>query len=195
MKLKNILLCALLLITIRSFGQNAVEKIRESYNNVQKTIKDMRAGEYPASLVDLTLKRNLGGSGPQTVKQVILFADDYDYETDVASVDIRFTTLSYNFAALQYYEEYLYDDDENLIFAYRRYPITDDEMCEIRIYIDKGQIIKLLVKNKAANEKQYQQTYNSDKVTEEYEQEVNDMRETGKVNVQLMKDIYKTLKR
>lgn len=185
----------LLLITIRSVGQNTESSIRELYNNMLTRVKDMRAGEYPASLVDLTLKRNLSGSGPQAVKQTICFVDDYDYETSTQTLQTQFVTLSYNYAARQYYEEYLYDEDENLVFAYCRHSKDDmSGMFEVRIYLDKNEVFTLLVKEKKEGEKQYTQTYKGSKITPEYTDIVNSLKATGKENTELLKNIYKTLK-
>lgn len=191
----HIILSLLICFCIPSFSQNTIENIREAYYKATERAKSAN-DDYPVSSMDLTTKRILPGSGEQTIKQKIYFVDEYDFEADKENVQITFTTLSYNFAARQYYEEYLYDDSNNLIFAYRRYPSDESsDMIEIRIYYDNNNIIKVLIKSKSEAKKQFEQTYSGTTVPEMYIQVANDIKSTSDKNILLMKSIYQSLKR
>lgn len=182
--------------TMNSQSQDAVVKIRNRYNDFQAAQKAKQSDDIPQSVVTMTIKRNLPGSGPQIVTQKIYFGDDYDYEEDKLILDVEFVSLSYNYAARNYYEEYLYDDNNNLIFAYARYPFEDldGDMIEARVYYENNNIIKVLMKRKTDKDKQYTQFYSDRKVPSKYKSKIDDLTETGKRNISFMNEIYRNLK-
>ena len=67
---------------------------------------------------------------------------------------LKFVTTKYNYAARNYYDEYLFDQDGELAFAYIYDPMwapdenTNDQEYEFRFYYNKGKLLQAIVKNK-----------------------------------------------
>lgn len=78
---------------------------------------------------------------------------------------LKFVTTKYNYAVREYYEEYLYDEDENIAFIYAFQPWLsigdngEDTDYEFRYYFNKGKLIKTIVKKSALGENNFVEDY------------------------------------
>ena len=110
-----------------------IKKVRQIYSNSVNASKD----EYTAHMA-CTANHILPATGMQNVKFDFYYQidgpDDVHDSTIISNVFL--IRLSYNFAARNFYEEYLFDDKGNLIFFYQSGDgILDDyEKTEFRYY-------------------------------------------------------------
>ena len=66
-----------------------------------------------------------------------------------ADLHLDFATQKYNFAAREYYQEYLYDKQGNIEFIYSIEPdVINGIDYEYRFYFSKGRLIDVLVKSR-----------------------------------------------
>ena len=78
---------------------------------------------------------------------------------------LTFATKKYNFAARPYYEEYLFDSEGNLQFVYGYNPMwapdesAEDEQYEFRFYLNKGKLIKAVIKKRADDKQPYKEVF------------------------------------
>lgn len=122
--------------------QADVSEIRKDYTEVTKNLNN-----YQKSIKKST--ETVAAIGPQTRV----------YSLFEKNGKLKFATQKFNVAARDFYEEYLYDTDGQLIFCYRRYPEIDGSMNELRFYFKNGLLTKSLVKVKKDGEKSYSTTY------------------------------------
>ena len=110
-----------------------IKKVRQIYSNSVNASKD----EYTAHMA-CTANHILPATGMQNVKFDFYYQidgpDDVHDSTIISNVFL--IRLSYNYAARNFYEEYLFDDKGNLIFFYQSGDgILDDyEKTEFRYY-------------------------------------------------------------
>ena len=117
------LLCAIW--TLTASAQNTVESIRKEYQDVQKWMAEMEnfdSETYPA-YYDLHVKQNLPGTGLHEENIRLYFTEEEpDYENEevftMPTNHLRFVKAKYNFAASEFYEEYLYDDKGQVMFIF-----------------------------------------------------------------------------
>lgn len=121
-----ILLC--LCWVLGATAQNSVESIRKEYNGVKEWIALM-SDEFPADGIppeyyELNVRQNLPGSGPH--REITRFYwDELPREEEGDPYPphfLRFATHEFNFAAREFYEEYLFDDNGHLLFIYALTP-------------------------------------------------------------------------
>ena len=78
---------------------------------------------------------------------------------------LTFAAKKYNFAARPYYEEYLFDSEGNLQFVYGYNPMwapdesAEDEQYEFRFYLNKGKLIKAVIKKRADDKQPYKEVF------------------------------------
>ena len=90
------------------------------------------------------------------------------------SLYLDFAVKKYNFAAREYYEEYLYDAQGRIQFIYATAPILDFENdYEFRLYFSGGQLAELLVKRRPQGKGEYTTVYTGKTVPEEYQSSYN----------------------
>lgn len=66
-----------------------------------------------------------------------------------ADLHLDFATQKYNFAAREYYQEYLYDKQGRIEFIYAIKPdVINDIDYEYRFYFSQGRLIDILVKSR-----------------------------------------------
>ena len=82
--------------------------------------------------------------------------------------DLHFVTWKYNYAAREFYEEYLYDEKGNIEFVYNRNADLDEVGGELRLYYKDGKLFKVLVSNLNPETEKYEQTYSGSKMPEKY---------------------------
>ncbi len=123
-----------------SAQETALKKIKERYYQVN-------ADNYQTHIVELNTMQ--AAIGLQTTQLVFYYyswqtdAEESAYELDYQLVKIE---VSYNIAAsMDYKIEYLFDDNEELIF-YLKKVAGEWENSALRYYLDKNKLIKVISK-------------------------------------------------
>lgn len=116
-----------------------LKEIRGLYSQTMQDIKQ-RDTECPECMGKLTIvnEENLPGTGMQTTTTTFYYNSDYNEEAGMEEKTLRFVRKSYNYAARQYLQEYLFEDGQ-LIFAFQKG--DDDPYTEIRMYDKNGIVI------------------------------------------------------
>lgn len=135
-------------------AQNTIESIRQAYAGVHEWILHMMPDEegetgMPPEYYELNVMQNLPGTGPH--REVIrMFYGEEETEDGVIYPPhyLRFATAKYNFAAREFYEEYLYDEKGRVMFIYAITPDADPNMtpCELRMWFDGKRLLRFSVK-------------------------------------------------
>ena len=141
--------------TLTAGAQNSVESIRKAYQDVHKTIDQMTPDadgmwETPPEYFDLKVVQNLPATGPHEEKIRMYYGElESEEEGDPYPPHyLRFTTVKYNFAAREFYEEYLYDDKGQVMFIYALTPDVGDELIpyELRMWFDGKRLLRFTAK-------------------------------------------------
>jgi len=188
-------------------AQNTVESIRQRYTEMKEYVathtKDNQwDGAYYGEYYHLQAHQWLPGTGGH-------MEDTYLYWGEVESDDedvifkphyVKFVTKKYNYAARNYYEEFLYDPDGNVAFIYAYDPMTqydddaNDMQYEFRFYLDKGRLIYTIVKRKGYDEAEYQQVWAGDKPNAQYQSKcdayINIARTMRELFINIEKEAY-----
>ena len=130
----------------------AIAKIRKIYAEAMDKINS--AGEYykEQDFIDHTTIQAVEmwpGSGPHQETKDFYYILDLDEETSL-SRHLFFVRIKYNVAVQEYYFEFLYDENENLVFYYTKQNLYeyDGEPVECRFYYDNGKLIKTICTDK-----------------------------------------------
>lgn len=136
-------------------AQNTIQSIREAYQAQKKVIADMcETYPYegmPPALYHLKVLMNLPATGLHEENIRMYFGeqeqDDEENYNPYPPHFLSFLTTKYNYAARQFYEEYLYDNQGQLMFIYAQTPDIDMGcMHELRLYFDGQKLLRLNVK-------------------------------------------------
>ena len=146
----TLLLCAVW--TLTASAQNTVESIRKEYQDVQKWIAEMRNEEsetYP-EYYDLHVMQYLPATGRHEEKIRMYYTEqEPDYEAEVFTFPprlLRFATARYNFAAREFYEEYLYDDQGQVLFIFAITVDVDEHPYQLRMWFDGKRLLQFTAK-------------------------------------------------
>jgi hypothetical protein len=152
-KIFTLLICVAWAMT--AGAQNSVESIRKAYQDVHKMIDQMTPDadgmwETPPEYFDLKVVQNLPGTGPHEEK-IRMYYGELESEEEGNPYPphyLRFTTAKYNFAAREFYEEYLYDDKGQVMFIYALTPDVGDELIpyELRMWFDGKRLLRFTAK-------------------------------------------------
>lgn len=112
-----------------------VTAIRDNYSDVKKNM-----GAYKKTVKQT--KEMVAAIGEQTRTYTL-------FEKEGRCI---FATQQFNVAARNYYDEYLFDANGQLIFCFRKYPDYDNSQYELRFYFKNGLLAKSLVKVKKEGE-------------------------------------------
>ena len=143
-----ILLCAI--GSQATYAQSAIKQIRDHYAEVKQRIAnmDMEGMQPPPEYYKLKVSQNLPATGGHFVDVMMYYGFNDDDEI-YPSHYFEFATVSYNFAARKYYEEYLFDRKGDITFIYARMPDMDDgNYYEHRYYFSGGKVIEMKVSSR-----------------------------------------------
>ena len=99
---------------------NSTAAIREAYANAKKTIELRKEAELPPNDLVATSNYMAAGAGPTTDVTHYYYSDEYDETLGRYHYDPFFITRKFNVGAMNFYQEFLYDDDGSLIFYYEK---------------------------------------------------------------------------
>ena len=181
----TLLLCVAWILTASS--QNSIESIRKEYQSVHEWIARMTPNEegmsaWPPEYFDLHVVQNLPATGPHH-ENIRMFYGELEPEEEGDPYPphyLRFVTAKYNFAAREFYEEYLYDNKGQVMFIFCKTPEINDDMssCELRMWFDG----KKLLRFKA-------DTYTGITIPEKYHEETDRCKQRAKRFLEMFKGI------
>ena len=136
-------------------AQNTVESIRKEYQNVHEWMAQMGdnfpSDGIPPVYFDLRVEQNLPATGPHQ-ENIRMYYGELESEEEGDPYPphyLRFVTTKYNFAAREFYEEYLYDDKGQVMFIYAITPdVTSGDIIpyELRMWFDGKQLLRFNAK-------------------------------------------------
>ena len=155
--LLSIMLITALLPTVAA--QDLIAGIRQRYAAAKEYVAEMMNPDgYPPRYYEALVTENLPGTGPHK-ESIKMFYGDKECEEceDEDGFDVahhvhpihwlRFVTAQYNYAALNYYDEYLFDENGKLEFIYAFEPYgLDQKDREYRCYFSNGKLLNFIVK-------------------------------------------------
>lgn len=152
--MKRVLLMSIVLMGCLqvALAQHTIASIRKTYQEVKAGIAEMSdefpVEGYPPVYYHLHVAENLPGTGPHHENIRMYYNEVYTEEEMIYPPHyLRFVTSKYNFAAREFYEEYLYDEKGRVMFIYVRTPDVDfPKMHEFRLYYDGQRLLRLNVK-------------------------------------------------
>ena len=182
------------LCTLGAGAQQTIEGIRKAYADVKEYIARMSenfpADGIPAEFYHLHAALNLPATGPHFEDIRMYFGELNDNDRIYAPHYLHFASTKYNFAVREYYEEYLFDNKGQLLFAYGVNPdVVFGEQYEFRLYFDGPRLLKAIVKKKKVDEKDYQEVYNGTKLPDDYTETANMYRDKAKAFLNLFKHV------
>mgnify|MGYP006958158368 FL=1 len=166
-------------------AQDAVSAIRKHYTETQEMVKQYaeweKEGEWtmPCPMYyEVNIKQNLPGTGyhKEWIRLYFYEKENEEREADEPMLfrNIHFVTAKYNYAAREFYDEYLFDEKGNLEFIFARNADIDDfKGGEYRFYFKDGKLIKVIVSVRNLETEKYEQKYTGAKVPADYESDYN----------------------
>ena len=157
-------------------AQDAKKTIREHYAAVKERLKMYdelkETGDiYPVpQMYSVVVKQNLPATGyhEETIQMVYREETKSD-EQIYADLYLDFATKKYNFAAREFYEEYLYDKQGRIQFIYAlESDYGDVFQREYRFYFSQGKLIDVNVKSRANDGEAFKDVYSCKSGPEEY---------------------------
>ena len=163
-----------------AMAQDEISTIRKHYAEAQEMVAEYAAwekeGEWsmPCPMYyEVNIKQNLPGTGYHKERIRLYF---FEKENEEGNADepmlfrsLHFVTWKYNYAAREFYEEYLYDEKGNIEFAYVRNADMDHfKGGEMRCYFQNSNLFKVLVSIRNEETEKYEQKYSGTTVPKEY---------------------------
>ena len=158
-----------------------VESIRQRYTEMKESI-----ATHPGHNVDdgadfgqyyhLEARQWLPATGGH-VENTYLYWDNVAEDEDEIYPRhyVKFVTKKFNYAARNYYQEFLYDPDGHVafIYAYDPMPLFDGDengmQYEFRFYLNKGRLLKAIVKSKRYDQQDFQQVWSGTALKPDYQ--------------------------
>jgi len=189
MKRTLLILLAFMALVQMVSAQDIIENIRKHYNDTKAWVDGMADPyQFPLDMNDdkpnapayylVNIEENYPGTGMHHEKVYIYHVDvEGSEEGEVFPPQrIDFAKTNYNFAAREFYEEYLYDKKGRVEFIYASQCVDEVfQDTEFRFYFNAGKLIKVVIKTRANHEDEYKETYSGTKVPEQYKQEYNSL--------------------
>lgn len=129
--------------------ETAITDIRTRYAGIKQMIALMTGDNgMPPEFYHLTVMQNLPGTGGHKEDIYMYYDEEEGHDEEIYPPHyLTFLTSSYNFAAREFYEEYLYDADGKVAFIYARNPdIVFGLDYDFRLYFNQGKLFKAVIK-------------------------------------------------
>ena len=181
MKKTLFLIVCLMAMSPFANAQTAIAKIRKHYNDVKQLTTTMADPyKFPAEMDEnhstvpsyyhLNIEENYPGTGMHH-ENVFIYHDEVEGRAEEVFPPkrISFVTVKYNFAASNFYEEYLYDKSGRPEFIYVTMPEDADfQDTEYRFYFSSGKLIKAIVKTRSSENADFKEVHNAASVPAKY---------------------------
>ena len=194
-----------------ALAQNTIASIRKAYQEQKAVIAEM-AEDFPydgmpPAYYHLSVVMNLPATGLHRENIRMYFGEmEQDEEEDYNPYPphyLSFLTTKYNYAAREFYEEYLYDKNGQVMFIYAQTPDIDmGSMHELRLYFDGQKLLRLNVKE-ANDLKSYDDTavkaagfkdvYTGTSIPEAYKESCDMYQQKAKQYLSMFKSIDNTV--
>lgn len=198
-----LLVLSLVLGSHAGWAQNTVESIRQRYADAKEyarthTGSDLYDGADFGEYYHLEARQWLPGTGGH-IEHTYLYYGEQETDDGViyAPHYLWFVTKRFNYAAREYYQEFLYDADGKVAFIYAYDPMISldgdesDRQYEFRFYFSKGKLIKSIVKRKRWDEKEFQQVYEGAIIKPAFRSNYEELLKASRTMHQLFVDIEK----
>lgn len=192
-----------------ALAQNTIASIRKAYQEQKENIARMSdnfpSEGIPPEYYHLRVSQNLPGTGGHFENVRFYYGEERQEEKDGEEYNpypphyLTFVSSKYNFAAREFYEEYLYDENGQVMFIYARTPDLDfPKMHELRLYFDGKRLLRLNVKeaedlesfeDAALKKAQFKDIYTGTTIPEAYEQFCNMYKNQAKRFLSVFKSI------
>ena len=180
-----------------AMAQQTVQSIRERYNAIHEVIQQMtpdKDGEtmLPKEYIDLDVYQNLPGTGGHN-ERIRLWYGYLEDGNDVIYPPryLSFATSKYNYAAREFYEEYLFDEQGHLLFVYAKTPdVEHSDMYpfELRLWFNGKQLLRFNAKNHEGKE-----VYTGIEIPKDFQSEVNRVKDRGVQLLEMFKGLDKAV--
>ena len=160
MKQIILVISLLLLSTLTTQAQDAKQAIRQHYADVKAQVAQIQeieksGDQYPVpQTYTVVIKQNLPATGYHEETLQMFYREELESDEQIyADLYLDFATQKYNFAAREYYQEYLYDKQGRIEFIYATEPdVINGIDYEYRFYFSQGRLIDVLVKSRKTGE-------------------------------------------
>lgn len=195
-----ILVISLLLLGILAAqAQDAKQAIRQHYADVKAQIAQIQeleksGDQYPVpQTYTVVIKQNLPATGYHEETLQMFYREELESDEQIyADLYLDFATQKYNFAAREYYEEYLYDKQGRIEFIYATEPdVVNGIDYEYRFYFSQGRLIDVLVKSRKTGEGEttFNTVYQGKTVPAQYSDEYKNLVASSKSIMTVFKSI------
>ena len=208
---KTVIVTLLLLCTgwtLTASAQNTIESIRKTYQSVKEGIaqmsEDFPSEGIPPEYYHLRVLQNLPGTGGHE-ENIRMYYGELESEEEGDPYPphyLRFATAKYNYAAREFYEEYLYDDKGQVMFIYALTPdVTLGEVWpyELCMWFDGKRLLRFNAKKfdgtatyfdiNSLKEGSFKDEYTGKTIPEKFSDEVNRCKKSAQGKLKLFKAI------
>ena len=208
---KTVIVTLLLLCTgwtLTASAQNTIESIRKTYQSVKEGIaqmsEDFPSEGIPPEYYHLRVLQNLPGTGGHE-ENIRMYYGELEPEEEGDPYPphfLRFATAKYNYAAREFYEEYLYDDKGQVMFIYALTPdVTLSEVWpyELRMWFDGKRLLRFNAKKfdetltytdiNTLKEGSFKDEYTGKTIPEKFSEEANRCKQSAQSKLKLFKAI------
>ena len=81
------------------------------------------------------------------------FEGDFDEELSFDLYKPYFVSRKFNVGAMEYYQEYLFDDNFQLVFFYEK--LNSEPACEVRYYYEKNALVHKIVQGEQTTDEMF----------------------------------------
>ena len=208
--MKTIIITMLLVLSAQgAVAQQTIEDIRKAYAGVVEYIgmmSDDFPGEgIPPEYYHLHASQMLPATGMHKEDIRLYYYDVEEENEDEPRIYplhyLRFATTKYNYAAREFYEEYLYDEKGQLMFVYAINPDVSENMLpyELRLWYDGKRLLRFNAKKfdstqtyfdiKTLKQDSFKDEYTGKTIPEKFSDEVNRCKQSAQNKLKLFKAI------
>ena len=194
--------------TLTANAQNTVESIRKAYHSVKAEIAKMNenfpSDGIPPEYYHLRVMQYLPATGGHE-ENIRMYYGELEPEEEGDPYPphyLHFATSKYNYAAREFYEEYLYDDKGQVMFIYVLTPDVDlAELMpyELRMWFDGKRLLRFNAKKfdstqtyfdiKTLKQDSFKDEYTGKTIPEKFSDEVNRCKQSAQSKLKLFKAI------
>ncbi|MBO4718498.1 MAG: hypothetical protein J5658_01360 [Prevotella sp.] len=199
MKQIILVISLLCLYTLAAQAQDAKQAIRQHYADAKAQIAQIQeleksGDQYPVpQTYTVVIKQNLPATGYHEETLQMFYREELESDEQIyADLYLDFATQKYNFAAREYYQEYLYDKQGRIEFIYAIEPeVINDIDYEYRFYFGQGRLIDVIVKSRKTGEGEtaFNTVYQGKTVPAQYSEEYKSLVASSKSIMTVFKSI------
>ena len=167
-----------------SFEKKAIENVRQRYAEMKKMIDMMGEGAdwqdraedadspggWPPEYFHVKVVQNLPGTGYHEENVRMFYEEERSGEDEVyPPLRLAYASSKYNFAAREFYHEFLYDEKGDLIFLYGQVPDTErGVVLLLRFYIKDSKVVWTMVSERSLQDDSVTEVYADSALLQEY---------------------------